>query len=107
MWSWLVANGLLRDLLAAAVGTAVTHVFGWRPWRAHRRRQERIIGLLDTGTPGGLADLLERRTEMPKIVNTGAPVTVDATPSGHAVQNSTDTYPADHKKAAAGGGGTG
>lgn len=43
---------------------------------------------------------------MPKIINTGAPVTIDATPSGHATQNSTDTHPSDHKKATIGGGGT-
>ncbi len=43
---------------------------------------------------------------MPKIVNTGAPVTVDATPAGHAAQASTDTHPSDHPKASSGGGGT-
>jgi hypothetical protein len=43
---------------------------------------------------------------MPKIINTGAPITVDATPAGHATQNSKDTYPSDHAKPNSGGGGT-
>lgn len=65
MWHWLVANGLYRDLLAATVGVIVTHLFAWRPLRAHRRRQEKIIGLLDTGKPGGLTDVVDavKRTE--------------------------------------------
>lgn len=42
---------------------------------------------------------------MPKIVNTGAQIAVDATPTGHATQNSTDTHPSDHPKASSGGGG--
>ena len=58
MWHWLVANGLYRDLIAATVAVIVTHLFAWRPLRAHRRRQERIIGLLDTGKPGGLTDVV-------------------------------------------------
>jgi len=65
VWSWLIANGLYRDLIAATVGVIVTHLFAWRPLRAHRRRQEKIIGLLDTSSPGGLADVVDavKRTE--------------------------------------------
>lgn len=43
---------------------------------------------------------------MAKIILTGTPLTVDATPTGHATQPSTDSHPADHKKPSAGGGGT-
>lgn len=43
---------------------------------------------------------------MPKIINTGPQITVDATVSGHATQNSIDSYPIDKPKASAGGGGT-
>jgi HAMP domain-containing protein len=57
MWSWLVAQGLIKDLIAASVAVAVGHVFAWRPLRAHRRRLDRIADLLDTGTPGGLGEL--------------------------------------------------
>jgi hypothetical protein len=62
---WLVANGLYRDILAAVVGTIIGFVLGrllaWRPVRKvlaeHKRSQARIADLLDTKTPGGLADL--------------------------------------------------
>lgn len=61
-WARLVADGLLRDILAAAVGGAITPALAWRPWRAHQKRQDRIIDLLDTSTPGGLADLVPKPT---------------------------------------------
>jgi hypothetical protein len=57
MWGWLVAQGLIKDLIAATVAVVVGHVFAWRPLRAHRRRLDRIADLLDTKTPGGLADV--------------------------------------------------
>jgi hypothetical protein len=57
MWGWLVAQGLIKDLIAATVAVAVGHAVAWRPWRAHRRRMDRIADLLDTSTPGGLGDL--------------------------------------------------
>jgi hypothetical protein len=46
---------------------------------------------------------------MPKIINIGAPPTVDAVPvTNHpaAGGTSSDTYPADHAKPTTGGGGT-
>lgn len=42
---------------------------------------------------------------MAKIINTGAPLSVDATVTGHAASNSTDTHPSDHPRPASGGGG--
>jgi hypothetical protein len=57
LWGWLVAQGLIKDLIAASVAVIVGHVFAWRPWRAHRQRMDRIADLLDTKTPGGLADV--------------------------------------------------
>jgi len=59
IWHALIANGLYRDLLAASVGVVVTHLFAWRPLRAHKKRQEKIIGLLRTDTPGGLSDIVD------------------------------------------------
>jgi hypothetical protein len=72
-WGWLVANGLLKDAVSWAVFTGLTAAFAWwkgrhlwREWREHKATQERIADhqgriadLLDTGTPGGLADLVE------------------------------------------------
>ncbi len=63
MWHWLVAQGLVRDLLAASVGVIVTHLFAWRPWHAQRQRLDRIADLLDTHTPGGLADVAKGITQ--------------------------------------------
>jgi hypothetical protein len=43
---------------------------------------------------------------MAKIINTGKPVTVDATPAGHATQNSVVSASSDKPQPHAGGGGT-
>lgn len=60
-WGWLVANGLWHDLVGWAVFTVCTGTLAWwkaRPWvREHLERQRRIADLLDTDTPGGLADV--------------------------------------------------
>lgn len=56
-WHWLVVNGLYRDLIAAGIGLVVTHAVAWRPLRKAAARQERIADLLDTDSPGGLADV--------------------------------------------------
>ena len=65
LWAHLVAAGLLRDLLSAAVAVLTGHVVLWRPWRAHRRAQAQaaadrrlIADRLDTSTPGGITDLV-------------------------------------------------
>lgn len=65
-WGWLVANGFLRDLIAAAVGTIVAHIFAWRPWKRHVQRQQKIIDLLDTGKPGGLTDVVAAAGKRPE-----------------------------------------
>jgi hypothetical protein len=57
IWQWLVAQGLIKDVIAAAVAVVVGHAVAWRPWRAHRRRLDKIVDALDTKTPGGLADV--------------------------------------------------
>lgn len=59
VWSWLVANGLYRDLLAASIAILVTHIFAWRPWRKHVQRQKQMIDLLNTQTPGGMKDVVD------------------------------------------------
>lgn len=64
-WQWLVAQGLYRDLLATVTALIVGRVLAWRPlreirrqFRQHQEGQARIADLLDTSTPGGLAELL-------------------------------------------------
>jgi hypothetical protein len=67
----LVALGFYRDLTAAVVGAIVARIVAENPLRKHRkavaanaRRQAEIIDLLDTTTPGGLADVLEAVKEL-------------------------------------------
>ena len=61
-YRWLVEAGLWRDLLAASVGVAVGHVFAWRPLRKiarqHAEQQAKIADLLNTDSPGGLAEVV-------------------------------------------------
>lgn len=61
-WNWLVENGLWRDVLAAVVALIVGNVFALRTirkaFRRHAAGQERISDLLDTSTPGGLAEVV-------------------------------------------------
>lgn len=60
-WGWLVAAGFWHDVVGWAVFTVCTAAAAWwkaRPWvREHLERQKRIADLLDTETPGGLAEV--------------------------------------------------
>ena len=64
-WQWLVAQGIYRDLVATVTALILGRLLAWRPLREIRRQlrqhqesQARIADLLDTRTPGGLADLV-------------------------------------------------
>lgn len=58
-WGWLVAQGLYKDLLATVVAAVAGHLAAYLPLRAHRRRQDKIADLLNTDTPGGLAEVVK------------------------------------------------
>lgn len=58
-WHWLVANDLWHAVVATLVSIPAAVLTAWAPWKRHRASQRRIADLLDTTTPGGLADLNE------------------------------------------------
>ncbi len=55
----LVQAGLYHYILAWTVATVLTWLVAHRKYLQHKRTQERIADLLDTRTPGGLAELLK------------------------------------------------
>jgi hypothetical protein len=59
----LVADGLWKDVLSFSIVTAgaaiVAKVKLIPAWRKHREQQDRTADLLDTQTPGGLADVVD------------------------------------------------
>lgn len=57
-WTWLVNEGLYRDLVAVGAAAIVTPVIALRPFKKIVKKQEVIADSLDTSTPGGLTDLL-------------------------------------------------
>jgi peptidoglycan hydrolase CwlO-like protein len=73
LWSWLVANGLLKDIVDAFVWLFVVVFIGYfsellfkRKWDTHVSNQEKIANLLDTETDGGnkqIKDILEKILE--------------------------------------------
>ncbi len=58
VWHSLLVLGLGRDLMATTIGLAGVQAGAYLPWKRHRERQDRLIDLLDTTTPGGLSDVV-------------------------------------------------
>jgi peptidoglycan hydrolase CwlO-like protein len=73
LWSWFVANGLLKDIVDAFVWLFVVVFIGYfsellfkRKWDTHVSNQDKIANLLDTETDGGnkeIKDILEKILE--------------------------------------------
>lgn len=58
MWTWMIQEGLYRDILAAFVAMAITTLFAWRPFRSLKTNAKKTSDMLDTSTPGGLTDVM-------------------------------------------------
>jgi hypothetical protein len=58
-YTHLVGLGVYRDLTAAIIGALVARLVAELPLRKHRQKQQEIVDLLNTHSPGGLADVVQ------------------------------------------------
>jgi hypothetical protein len=57
VYHWLELNGFYRDILASVIGLGAARTIAARPLRGVKASQARQEDLLDTKTPGGLAEV--------------------------------------------------
>ena len=65
---WLVANGLWRDVLATVIGLGAARALAARPIKNVKASQARQEDLLDTSTPGGLAEVHAELQKLSKLL---------------------------------------
>lgn len=67
-YHWAVANGLWRDVLATVIGLGAARALAARPIKNVKASQARQEDLLDTSTPGGLAEVHAELTKLRNLL---------------------------------------
>lgn len=67
-YHWLEGAGLYRDILASAIGLTAARMIAARPLKGVKASQARQEDLLDTSTPGGLAEVHEELKKLRKLL---------------------------------------
>lgn len=68
-WHFLYINGFWGDIIMWCVTAMLSWLWVHRLWKKSHHTQKRIADLLDTSTPGGLTDVMDRLHNAPEAEN--------------------------------------